>query len=83
MSDSKHPLVRWRKTNGVSQSALAKSLSISQPFISKIENGEETVALPLAARIFHRTGVQLGALSDISPRECQVVARTVAAPVTA
>jgi transcriptional regulator with XRE-family HTH domain len=79
MSDSKHPLVRWRKAKAISQTVLAKDLGVTQPFISKIENGEETVALPLAARIFQKTGVQLGALAEITPKECQIVVRTVAA----
>jgi len=38
-------LIDWRKSNGISQTAVAELLGISQPMVSKIENSQAEIQL--------------------------------------
>jgi transcriptional regulator with XRE-family HTH domain len=51
-------LVRYRSERGLSQAALAKALSVSQPRVAKLEAGEHNPDFDTVARISSATGIE-------------------------
>src|SRR4051812_47056352 len=51
-------LIRFRAENGLSQSALAERLGISQPRIAKLESGEYNPRIETIIDITRQTGIE-------------------------
>lgn len=62
-------LSRYRADHGISQRDFAKSVECDQSIISRIERGEVSPSLKLAARIERVTGGVVPALSWVTPSE--------------
>lgn len=74
----KHPLTEWRRENGLNQAALAGKLGVSQPFLSRLESGEEKPSLEMSLLIFRITGLQIGVLENATSDDVEAVTRVVA-----
>lgn len=53
------PLAYWRKRRGLTQAALARSASISQPYLAQIETGVRTGDVTLYRRLAERLGISI------------------------
>jgi DNA-binding XRE family transcriptional regulator len=58
-------LIRYRTQEGLTQTALAQQLGVSQPRVAKLESGEHNPALDTIAHIVHVTGIEF--LVDFVP----------------
>ncbi|MCR6734474.1 MAG: helix-turn-helix domain-containing protein [Afipia sp.] len=56
MSDL-HPLVAYRKENGLSQDALAEALEVARMTVWRWEAGERKIDTELLPRVAERTGI--------------------------
>jgi DNA-binding XRE family transcriptional regulator len=54
---TEHPLRAWRDTEKVSQSELAKQVSVAPSHISMIENRQKNASLPLALKLSKITAI--------------------------
>jgi transcriptional regulator with XRE-family HTH domain len=54
-----HPLKAWRTELGISQAEAAARLGSSKPTICRIETGNRTPSLALAAKLSERTGIPI------------------------
>lgn len=60
-------LIKYRGEHGLTQTALARKLGMSQPAVSRLEIGEHVPTLPTLIRIAKTLGIEI--LIDIKPRE--------------
>jgi len=58
-------VIAYRAERGLSQTALAKRLKMTQPAVARLESGEHNPAFPMLLRISGALGVELAI--DISP----------------
>lgn len=58
-------VVAYRATHGLSQSALARKLGVSQPAVARMETGEHLPSLPTLALI--ADALEIEVLIDITP----------------
>jgi transcriptional regulator with XRE-family HTH domain len=68
-------VIAYRAERGLSQTALAKMLKMSQPAVARLESGEHNPTFPMLLRISHALGVELAI--DITPsgREPQLIGK--------
>ncbi len=68
-------VVAYRAERGLSQTALAKKLKMSQPAVARLESGEHNPTFPMLLRISDALGVELAI--DITPsgREPQLIGK--------
>lgn len=57
------PLAYWHKRRGLTQAALARSESISQPYLAQIETGARTGDVTLYRRLAERLDVSIEELA--------------------
>ena len=57
--DSPSPLAFWRKRRGLTQTALAKAVGVSQAYMAQIESGKRTADIRIYQRLANRLGVML------------------------
>lgn len=62
-------LKTWRERAGLTQTALALELEISQEFVSQIESGKKTPSLGVAASIERRTDGEVTLQDWVEPLE--------------
>lgn len=67
--------IAYRAERGLSQTALAKMLKMSQPAVARLESGEHNPTFPMLLRISDALGVELAI--DITPsgREPQLIGK--------
>lgn len=58
-------VVKYRADQGLSQSALAKKLGVSQPVVARLERGDHTPTWETLARLAHTMGVEF--LVEVHP----------------
>jgi len=58
-------VIAYRAEHGLSQTALAKRLKMTQPAVARLESGEHNPAFPMLLRISEALGIELAI--DISP----------------
>jgi DNA-binding XRE family transcriptional regulator len=58
-------VIAYRAEHGLSQTALAKRLGMSQPAVARLESGEHNPAFPMLLRISNGLGIELAI--DIAP----------------
>src|SRR5271155_2508336 len=58
-------VIAYRAEHGLSQTALAKRLKMTQPAVARLESGEHNPAFPMLLRISEALGVELAI--DIAP----------------
>lgn len=62
-----HPLIDFRKKNGLSRRAMAERVHTSRQTIHRIEKGDQTPSLALVGRIINATGGELRADDFLPP----------------
>lgn len=63
LSAGAHPVRVWRAHRGLSLSALAERVGVSQPFLSNVENGKKNASFEVMAAIAAALGVTLDELN--------------------
>lgn len=58
-------VIRYRADHGLSQSALAKQLGVSQPVVARLERGDYTPTLETLSRLARTMGVEF--LVEVHP----------------
>jgi DNA-binding XRE family transcriptional regulator len=58
-------VIAYRAEHGLSQTALAKRLGMSQPAVARLESGEHNPTFPMLLRISNALGIELAI--DITP----------------
>src|ERR1017187_7597784 len=68
-------VIAYRAEHGLSQTALAKRLRMSQPAVARLESGEHSPTFPMLLRISGALGIELAI--DITPsgHEPQLIGR--------
>jgi ribosome-binding protein aMBF1 (putative translation factor) len=64
------PLVFWRKKRGLTQTALAADIGVSQNFLSDMERGKAIGDVVLYAKLARRLGVSI---EDLVPEEAEQI----------
>ena len=60
--DAVHPLVAYRRDNGLTQEGLAGLLKLSRETVARYETGARTPRKQVAKRISEHTGIPVGTL---------------------
>jgi transcriptional regulator with XRE-family HTH domain len=64
MAENNHPLARYRRDHGITQTALASELGVWPLTVWRWENRERTPRLKDAKRISEKTGISVSELIE-------------------
>lgn len=62
---------QWRKERKLNQIEAAKLLGLTQPAVSRIEADEKSASIMHALRIFDKSGIRIGPLSEATGPEIE------------